>query len=77
MVGAIANQLLMKRHRQLTKTLHTEPKHEEILSSFLHTEVTTEVSLIPTIPKKKKITFKMVIITKIKNTSEVSQHQLL
>ena len=71
MVDTIANQLLIKRYRQLIKTLYNEPKHEEILSSFLRTEGTTEVSLIPTISKKKK-TIKMAIITKIKKTSEVS-----
>lgn len=55
MVDTIVNQLLMKSYRQLIKTLYTEPKHEKILGSFLHTEgttVTTEVRLIPTIPKK-------------------------
>ena len=35
MPGAVINQLLMERYKQLVETLYTEPKEQEILGTFL------------------------------------------
>ena len=35
MPGAVINQLLMERYKQLVEALYTEPKEQEILGTFL------------------------------------------
>ena len=54
MLGAVINQLLMERYKQLVETLYTEPKEEEILGTFLQLENTGEQDLAPVAPKQKK-----------------------
>ena len=44
----------MERYKQLLETLHTEPKEEEILGTFLLLENTGEQDLAPVAPKQIK-----------------------
>ena len=50
MPGTVINQLLMERYNQLVETLHTEPKEDEILGTFLQLENTGEQDLVPVAP---------------------------
>ena len=54
MPGAVINQLLMERYKQLSGTLYTELKIEEILGTFLQLENTSEQDLAPVAPNQKK-----------------------
>ena len=54
MAGAIINQLLMQRCKQLAGTLYMELKEEEILGTFLQLGNTGEQDLAPMTPNQKK-----------------------
>ena len=54
MPGAVINQLLLERYKQLVETLYTESKEEEILGTFLQRENLGEQDLALVASKQKK-----------------------